>query len=331
MNYSNNNMNEFYIKQFEKKDIIKRSNAIGFSLLIKYALSLGISFLLAFIFYTVIGLSAKETAALSENLVVMSSLNAIASVLIFFFIFYFCCKLLKLDIYSTCGFKAPKICNETLLCFGFCFFAIFCGGFLTNIVSILSETFINRTPVEPTFTDFDSNIFTFLVTLMTSCFVPALVEEFAFRGVVLGSLRKFGDWPAIIVSTLLFSAMHENFVQIPYTFCLGLALAISRVVTNSIWPGIIVHFLNNALACFSDVFSSDIVSLISSVSFFIYFILGGICLIILLSKSTFKTRIHDVPSSLSKLSRIGYMIVAPATLISLLIMLIKALFSFKVV
>ncbi|MBR2714835.1 MAG: CPBP family intramembrane metalloprotease [Ruminococcus sp.] len=81
---------------------------------------------------------------------------------------------------------------------------------------------------------------------VTVAVIPALVEEFAFRGVILGVLRKYSDSLAILVSGITFGVMHGNFTQIPFAFIVGLVLGYIAVKTNSLLPGIIIHFLNNA-------------------------------------------------------------------------------------
>ena len=77
---------------------------------------------------------------------------------------------------------------------------------------------------------------------MDTAIVPAVFEEFAFRGVVLNKLRKFGDSYAIIMSAVLFGLMHGNLSQIPFAFILGLVIGFIAVKTNSIIPGILIHF-----------------------------------------------------------------------------------------
>lgn len=83
--------------------------------------------------------------------------------------------------------------------------------------------------------------------------VPPIIEEFIFRGAILGTLRKHGDAFAIIVSAVLFGFMHANFTQTPVTFLTGLILGYLTVKTNSIIPAIILHFVNNAWAATSDI------------------------------------------------------------------------------
>lgn len=87
-----------------------------------------------------------------------------------------------------------------------------------------------------------------ILCIVSTAIVPAFAEEFAFRGIFMGTLRKFGDTFAIITSAIVFGAMHRNISQIPFAFLLGLVLAYVDCKTNSIIPSIIIHFLNNCYA-----------------------------------------------------------------------------------
>ena len=78
--------------------------------------------------------------------------------------------------------------------------------------------------------------------------LPAFAEEFAFRGVVLGLLRPYGEAFAVIGSAFVFGAMHGNIVQIPFAFVIGLFLGYLVIRTGSIWPAIITHFVNNGIS-----------------------------------------------------------------------------------
>ena len=75
--------------------------------------------------------------------------------------------------------------------------------------------------------------------------VPAIVEETVIRGIVMQPLRKFGDKFAVITSAVFFACMHGNMVQIPYTVIGGLLLGYLAVATGSLWPSVILHFVNN--------------------------------------------------------------------------------------
>lgn len=108
--------------------------------------------------------------------------------------------------------------------------------------------------------DFSENASTYeeiILYFVSTAVVPAFAEEFAFRGILMGSLRKYGDTFAIIASSLMFGAMHGNISQIPFAFILGLILAYVDCKTNSIIPSIIIHFLNNAYAVTLDVLQNS--------------------------------------------------------------------------
>ncbi len=77
--------------------------------------------------------------------------------------------------------------------------------------------------------------------------IPPLSEEFAFRGVVLQPMRKFGDLFAIVMSAFVFGLMHGTALQFPFAFIAGISLAYFTIATGTMWTGIIIHSLNNLL------------------------------------------------------------------------------------
>lgn len=82
-------------------------------------------------------------------------------------------------------------------------------------------------------------------------FAAPLAEESFFRGFVFGGLRsKLSLWPAAIVSGLVFGAIHAPSgptTVVPLAL-LGVALAFLYDHTGSLWPPIMLHMFNNALA-----------------------------------------------------------------------------------
>ena len=92
------------------------------------------------------------------------------------------------------------------------------------------------------------NVFEFIIMSFHTAVFPAVFEEFAFRGVVMQPLRKYGDWFAIIVSAVIFGFAHGNMTQMPFAILAGLALGYAAVVTKSLWTSIIIHFFNNFIS-----------------------------------------------------------------------------------
>lgn len=85
--------------------------------------------------------------------------------------------------------------------------------------------------------------------------VVPIVEELLFRGVLLAALLERGPkdpvkrkWAAIIASSLIFGLFHVDPQLIGGTTVLGIGAALLRVETGSLWPAILLHQLNNALA-----------------------------------------------------------------------------------
>ena len=98
------------------------------------------------------------------------------------------------------------------------------------------------------FGDNPKGFFGFLLSFIATAIVPALVEEFACRGIVLELLKKYGQGFAIITSSIIFGIMHGNFEQIPFAILVGLILGYIYVKTGSIWTGVLVHGVNNAIS-----------------------------------------------------------------------------------
>ncbi|MSQ84666.1 MAG: CPBP family intramembrane metalloprotease [Myxococcales bacterium] len=74
-----------------------------------------------------------------------------------------------------------------------------------------------------------------------------LAEELIFRGFLLRYLRqRFGLWPAVAVSSLLFAGMHMAPDQLlPYTV-LGVGFALTYVWVGNLWASVVLHGLWNA-------------------------------------------------------------------------------------
>jgi membrane protease YdiL (CAAX protease family) len=85
--------------------------------------------------------------------------------------------------------------------------------------------------------------------LLAAVFIAPFCEEVFFRGFVFPGLRHGMSlvW-AIIISSLLFGVAHADPASFPVLFVIGLALAFLRWRTQSIWPCMILHMLNNGIA-----------------------------------------------------------------------------------
>ncbi len=89
------------------------------------------------------------------------------------------------------------------------------------------------------------------VALLVFALMPAITEEFAFRGYILSGLRRtYSEGTAIVLSALLFGFLHvllSLFQQLFGATLLGLVLGLIAIRIRSLWPGVLFHFINNAL------------------------------------------------------------------------------------
>ena len=122
---------------------------------------------------------------------------------------------------------------------------------LANIVTNIFASFM---PFELKMPEIETPTDTFgmAIYIITTSLFPAFTEEFIFRGAIYGSLKKFGKVTAVVVSSLLFSLIHGNLVQIPFAFIVGLILGFVTAESDSIWPAVIIHFINNFMSCVMD-------------------------------------------------------------------------------
>ena len=82
-------------------------------------------------------------------------------------------------------------------------------------------------------------------------FAPIL-EEILLRGIILnGLLQRYSPSKAIIWSAIIFGVMHMNPVQAVGAFALGLPLGWLYYRTQSLWPCIFLHFVNNLVGSLS--------------------------------------------------------------------------------
>lgn len=93
------------------------------------------------------------------------------------------------------------------------------------------------------------NIGSLVLNLFMLALLPAVAEEVLFRGVLqrlLTPLVKNG-WLAALVTGIIFSFIHLQFLGFMPRFLLGFLMGAIYFVTGNLWLSIAGHFLNNGL------------------------------------------------------------------------------------
>ena len=118
--------------------------------------------------------------------------------------------------------------------------------------------------------------------------IPPIVEELLFRGMIMQSLRKYGNGFAVIASALMFGLYHGNFVQMVFAFIAGLVMGFVVIRTGSLWASILIHFINNGISVFIQMVQryagEDTANTVNGIVVVSLLVLGVISLIYLLIK-----------------------------------------------
>ena len=169
-----------------------------------------------------------------------------------------------------------------------------------------------------------------LVNLIATAVLPAIVEEMIFRGYMLGALRAHGDSLAIVITAVLFGVFHGNILQMPFAIILGLVMGYLTVLTDCIWPAVLLHFSNNAMSVLLNFFGErypDYAGDINGITFLIVAAIGAVVLTVLLQQQDMLTPVGNGYSPLRVRERESSLLTAPALLVAQVLMVITLLRS----
>ena len=96
--------------------------------------------------------------------------------------------------------------------------------------------------------------------LVSHALAPALLEEALFRYIPMKLLLPYSKRTCIVYSSLCFAFIHCSLAQMPYAFVAGIIFMIVDVALDSVWPSVILHFINNAASVIMMKYCNDTVS-----------------------------------------------------------------------
>lgn len=95
------------------------------------------------------------------------------------------------------------------------------------------------------------NLGFFILSLVLTAVLPGFCEEFAMRGGLFTTMRSSNSKVKMyLIMGLAFGLFHQNITQVFYTACMGFMFALVVDKTKSIFPGMIIHFLNNGISVY---------------------------------------------------------------------------------
>ena len=327
--YYKEQQRKFYMRRKEEKEIKKTSNLLGISLL----LCLGMVFVFSFII-----LFGPDSLTMGVSFSTDALINIIYSVIVVgftYFLFGFILKKIKdpttkkREYKLAINYNPPKNVKKAVLlivmAFGGCMIANYATAIIVSLMDMLGIDTGYSSVQNP------SDITDIITMFISTAVIPPLIEEYAMRGVVLSSLTKHSKALAILGSAYIFGIFHGNFTQIPFAFLCGLIFAYMTIVTNSIWPAVIVHALNNSLSCIDSVismyFDTDISNIFYYASSIGGIVLGIIALIIYLKLYKKEdSEIFDEKSSLlTTKEKFTKFLTSPAMIIATVAFVIQAI------
>lgn len=89
-----------------------------------------------------------------------------------------------------------------------------------------------------------------LLSLVVMAAFPAIVEEAFFRGGFQNMMHRSTKniWVSVVITSLLFSAIHFSFYGFLSRVALSLVLGFLYAYSSNLWIPILAHFVNNAIA-----------------------------------------------------------------------------------
>jgi len=90
----------------------------------------------------------------------------------------------------------------------------------------------------------------YLISVIMIAFLPAMFEEILFRGAIQNLLSRWIKMPVlgIIITAIIFSAIHGSYLGFLSRFALGFVLGWMFYRTGNLWLSILGHFFNNGFA-----------------------------------------------------------------------------------
>lgn len=133
------------------------------------------------------------------------------------------------------------------------------------LLSALASSIVSFTVREVNVTFFETDVsyyqayklyfFPTLVMIYSIALMPAIFEEIAFRGVMYNYCADFLDERLVVVVTaFLFAIMHLSLISLVWLIPFGYVIGQLRRRYNTIWYGVIFHFVFNLTACVIDLY-----------------------------------------------------------------------------
>ncbi len=210
----------------------------------------------AFLFFSLIatGIATVVFANFEQDYVSLMSVQAMSSVLMFAVPALVSIKIIGNWQRLTQSKTTVRICLMAIL-------GILCSEYLIEWSGFINE-YLSRLPEFSAFANNDfqetnarllsqminfDDYYHWTISIVVIALLPAICEELFFRATLQSSIERIthNSTTAIIVTAIIFSAMHVDFAAFIPRFILGCILGTIFRVSGSIIPGMLAHMANN--------------------------------------------------------------------------------------
>lgn len=176
-----------------------------------------------------------------KNIYVMLLINQFILILIPVLLYTF---IFRLDFKEVFRFNRLKLLPGLLIVL-LAVPAYFVAAMLNSFVLYLLQ-FIGQIPDSPI--PVPGNIPELVVGILIIGVSPAICEELLHRGLLLKAYEKRGSIKAVVITSIFFGVFHMDITNLLGPIFLGLLIGYYVIRTNSIFAGMLAHFLNNTIA-----------------------------------------------------------------------------------
>lgn len=200
-----------------------------------------------------------DSLLVPENAGILRLMQFISTFFIFFLPAYFYAKLCHDKPFTHLGIKKTVNASQLLIVFIIVLVSLPFVGMLGQLTEMLpfSETTMQKFKAAEE--DYAkqvavigrmNNFFDFLISMIMLAILPALFEETLFRGGLQNLLSRWTKLPilAIIITSVIFSAVHFSYLGFFSRVVLGFVLGWMYHRTGNLWLSIAAHVTNNAVA-----------------------------------------------------------------------------------
>ncbi|MEO7531219.1 MAG: CPBP family intramembrane glutamic endopeptidase [Sediminibacterium sp.] len=245
----------------DQKPVINYSSQFAFLLGLMGVCIVLSAFLVEFIGMRVLHVSfmqVPEELNRPENVNLSRLLNTLASMLCFLLPALVLARIVSKRPFFQLGFQSAISAKQLLLVLVLTFTSILLSGALGELnewIPLPAKLYAEAKALEDKYKAAMMSMATmrtgvdYLLALVVLAAAPAFFEEVLFRGgfqqVFVGWTKS--KWAGIILTSILFSAIHFSYFGFLPRLALGIVLGLIFYYSKNIWLNIFLHFLNNAL------------------------------------------------------------------------------------